>query len=584
MTTLTSISDTIYNHPGRKGSRIPSDSMIVHIPIDVTADLGVAMKRVRAKRIAKYKQLFSNRVEEKSFQMEEQEEEEDKEEDEEDEMKLETPKSGVENGHKSKGLTKETKKDDLNLDSIGSEVRREQFSSIVDYLEAKYARGIMIHDLDERIRKKKKQNNGGDDLSVLSDSEAGSCYSEDSDNFIDDSDLRTDIAHQILASSAFGTTKIEAEAARTKAQDDESIGADDHAFFVNVGDLEMEDDWNYDLDEDIDWMNSTKRSKGKKRKRIAKEHSAVKSPSKEKKKVIHKETNHVEKKKQKKEKEESSKKSIAKEKEKKEKEKDGEKASAPVKESNKDDDVSHVTKSENSAVIEASKKEAANLKRKVERLFKKCVEEIEKLTKEHLPRKIKGGGTSKCQVVVPEGKASGDELQIGNPHIPGQKLKVKIPKNKVPGDKFTVAVPLPEVESSSTAENKLSKECIDALDKYSMTFDDWCQAEAKYKSLVPKKKGSEKFKVGVERLKKFDKLVSAFPNNLEVPIEPAFLRLLVRRKRQSQSKRKSMGSSAPNGSPNKQQGKDDKTMTLTLPYLSEVFPTITYNKADFVGS
>lgn len=169
-----------------------------------------------------------------------------------------------------------------------------------------------------------------------------------------------------------------------------------------------------------------------------------------------------------------------------------------------------------------------------------------------------------------------------NPHIPGQKLKVKIPKNKVPGDKFTVAVPLPEVESSSTAENKLSKECIDALDKYSMTFDDWCLAEAKYKSLVPKKKGSEKFKVGVERLKKFDKMVSAFPSNLEVPIDPSYLRLLVRRKRQSQSKRKSVGSVPP--TPTKQPDKEDKTATLILPHLSDAFPTITYNKADFVCS
>lgn len=254
MTTVTSITDEIPHGQHREGIKIPSDSMIVHIPIDVTADLGVAMKRVRAKRIARYKQLFSipdSTARENSSQ-----------------QVVDTPMSdAVENGSKpSTNLIRETEKDaSSGLDDIkGSEVRRDQFSSMVDYLEAKYARGIMIHDLDERIRKKnkKKQQSGGDDLSVLSDSEAGSCYSEDSDNFIDDSDLRTDIAHQILASSAFGTTKIEAEAAKTKAHDDESIGADDHAFFVNVGDLEMEDGWNDDFDEDLDWMNSTKRSKG----------------------------------------------------------------------------------------------------------------------------------------------------------------------------------------------------------------------------------------------------------------------------------------------------------------------------------
>jgi hypothetical protein len=115
-----------------------------------------------------------------------------------------------------------------------------------------------------------------------------------------------------------------------------------------------------------------------------------------------------------------------------------------------------------------------------------------------------------------------------------------------------------------------------------MTFDDWCQAEAKYKSLVPKKKGSEKFKVGVERLKKFDKMVTAFPRNLEVPIDPSYLRLLVRRKRQSQSKKKSIGSAAPPGTTPTKAAKDDKFMTLQLPQMGQMFQIITYSKTDFV--
>jgi hypothetical protein len=246
MTSLVAMKNQNGGQDERKGIKLPSDSMIVYIPIDVTADLGVAMKRVRARRIAKYKQLLSIPLGESYSNMD-----------------GEIPKASNQNTDSPDDVKQKTDLDGSNLDTIGSEVRRDQFSSMVDYLEAKYARGIMIHDLDERIRRKKKQSGGGDDLSVLSDSEAGSCYSEDSDNFIDDSDLRTDIAHQILASSAFGTTKVEAEAARAKRVDDESIDADDHAFFVNVGDLEMEDGWNhYDLEEDQDWMNSMKRSKG----------------------------------------------------------------------------------------------------------------------------------------------------------------------------------------------------------------------------------------------------------------------------------------------------------------------------------
>ena len=98
-------------------------------------------------------------------------------------------------------------------------------------------------------------------MSVLSDSQAGSCYSEDSGDFLDDTDLRTDVAHQIFASSAFGTTKIEADAVKARGEDEDSLCADDHAFFVNVGDLEMEDGWNEEIEEDQDWLNSLK-SKG----------------------------------------------------------------------------------------------------------------------------------------------------------------------------------------------------------------------------------------------------------------------------------------------------------------------------------
>ncbi len=67
-----------------------------------------------------------------------------------------------------------------------------------------------------------------------------------------------------------------------------------------------------------------------------------------------------------------------------------------------------------------------------------------------------------------------------NPHIPGQRLKVKIPENKVAGETFQVTVPLPEVKSGRKAENKFTKECIDALDKYSTAYDDWLQAEGKF--------------------------------------------------------------------------------------------------------
>lgn len=34
-------------------------------------------------------------------------------------------------------------------------------------------------------------------------------------------------------------------------------------------------------------------------------------------------------------------------------------------------------------------------------------------------------------------------------------------------------------KTSSNAENKFSKECINVLDEYSLVYDEWCQAEGK---------------------------------------------------------------------------------------------------------
>lgn len=255
----------------------PRDSVLVYIPLSVTADLGIAMRRVRAKRIAQIKDICPSLFQEDD--------------------------RGNDKGFKEKGSTgaekgslthdkimdidgdgdddsNESENEILNDRSTSAAgIRREQFGSIVEYLEAKYARGVMIDDLDERIRERKKQKRNkkkhsdtgdsdqDDDMSVLSDSAAGSCYSNESGNFIDDSELRNEVAHQILGSSAYGKTKIEARraAAREKSGDDDNalMDDDDHGFFVNIGDLEMEDGWTeHDLDEDEDWMRTMAKAKG----------------------------------------------------------------------------------------------------------------------------------------------------------------------------------------------------------------------------------------------------------------------------------------------------------------------------------
>ena len=172
--------------------------------------------------------------------------------------------------------------------------------SMIDYLEAKYVRGVMIDDIDERERakerkkkkKKKKQKqqqqstngeNGkdedGEDLDDDDDEDVdsegkASCYDSE-DGWIDDSLLHQEVASQVIASSAYGMTQIEEEAKMRRKEDNSKRKIDDNngaavdgdktddessvdeagaesdfedGFFVNIGDLEMAEGWNGEND------------------------------------------------------------------------------------------------------------------------------------------------------------------------------------------------------------------------------------------------------------------------------------------------------------------------------------------------
>lgn len=158
----------------------------------------------------------------------------------------------------------------------------------------------------------------------------------------------------------------------------------------------------------------------KKRKRAPKDTSTAKGASKDKQSSKKSKTDDKDKDKDKKSGEKKKKTknkdkdkddaSSSKKKTSKEKQGDGKSKTTP-KNSNGESGKTLEVKSEDAAKIEELKKESHNLKRRVDRLYKKCVEEIEKLTKEHLPEKMKAG-TGKCQIIVPEGKTPGDELTI----------------------------------------------------------------------------------------------------------------------------------------------------------------------------
>jgi hypothetical protein len=70
-------------------------------------------------------------------------------------------------------------------------------------------------------------------------------------------------------------------------------------------------------------------------------------------------------------------------------------------------------------------------------------------------------------------------LLFSNPNVPGQKLKVQIPKNAdMEKRSFVVSIPTPKVkESVEICENNFPKEFKEALHNYSIAYDDWCDAE-----------------------------------------------------------------------------------------------------------
>jgi len=196
-------------------SQAISDTILVTIPIGVTADLGIAMRRCRDKRLRKMKDLYPYLFE---------------------------------NGSQGSSADEDKSPKKKQKRKYGSELvpQREEYGHMLDYLEAKYVQGVMVPEVDAKKV---------DDPKSVSDSSsggAGSCYS-DASGFVDDSLLRNEVAEQVLASSSYGATKIEEETKKEKGKED--------SFFVNVGDLEMAEGYD-EKDVDIDF-NEVQRSKKK---------------------------------------------------------------------------------------------------------------------------------------------------------------------------------------------------------------------------------------------------------------------------------------------------------------------------------
>mmetsp|Transcript_11560 Transcript_11560/g.21859 ORF Transcript_11560/g.21859 Transcript_11560/m.21859 type:complete len:238 (+) Transcript_11560:817-1530(+) len=183
------------------------------------------------------------------------------------------------------------------------------------------------------------------------------------------------------------------------------------------------------------------------------------------------------------------------------------------------------------------KEKAMQLHKLCKRKYNACVKMIEEMTSEELPKKQRIKNMMKVSVNIPPHKSIGDYLTFGNPNVPGQKLKVKIPKKaNMENRTFVVSVPGPKVTAPDLRENNFAKEFKEALYIFAGVFDDWCVAEGEYNQSLSTIK-RKPFKANVEKLKKFDGLVNEFPKNLATPVDISYLRKIVRQERSNKSRR-----------------------------------------------
>jgi hypothetical protein len=210
--------ETLYQKQRYHTPKIFQDAITVFIPLDVTADLKIAIKKTRTKRITSIFKRFPS-LKKEAKNLDENNNDPILDDDEE-----ENPRD------------KDDKQPPKKRKKLENVPHPDQFGSVLDYLEAKYVKGVMLEEED--------------DAPILDDDKSegqGSVYSKDS--FLDDTDLQRDVAEQVMASTTL--TKLELE-------------HEDGDFFVNVGNLEVE---NNDYGENYDPLQDKENKITKKRKK-----------------------------------------------------------------------------------------------------------------------------------------------------------------------------------------------------------------------------------------------------------------------------------------------------------------------------
>jgi hypothetical protein len=478
--------------------RLWQDAVVVHIPMHITGDWGTVLTRVRARRRMQLLQAFP-------------------------ELAVTAPK---ETNSVDQASTHETTQHMGELITEGDELetkapqrsipkhipQREAYSSFVDYLEAKYSQGVMLD--------QEEDEDGSTTAAAAVEPEEegqGSVYSQDS--FFDDTDLRRTVAEQVLARST--TTKLE-------------LQDQDNDFFVNVGNLEVEETEmtadGYDPLTDV----NAPRKRGRKKKEATEVEAPIldtgkKMKRKEKVEPIQSTsptaslntssgTNKIQTKKRK---------VIDKDKE--------EKASTNTKPTTAAAAAAAAPKPKKKKVSESPeviqlRETAAEARKQVDHHLAALKAFITSATPEELPRRrTKDKVTLTC---LPE-KKPGDTITFSNPHVPGQRLRVKIPPNTMPGGTFKVTVPVVEEIDEDIDYNKWRRPFYEDLDNFARVFDNWCEAVGTLKTAL----GDKEYNAHSEKRTKFEVLLPLFPKNLKTHVDRAYLQKILRRARQNRHKR-----------------------------------------------
>jgi hypothetical protein len=495
------------------------DSITIEIPLNVTVDLGAALKRTKAKRLQRLLDAFPHLKQPQAAPKETAKTEAKDTNVGESTAELETPKSKKQ--------------------KLANVPHPSDFGNMIDYLEAKYVQGVTVED-----------SNDEDD-----EEGQGSVYSQNS--FFDDADLQRNVAEQVLAKTT--TTKMELE--------------DDNEYFVNVGQLEVEEsELTKELYDPLDDINEKKPARKRKPSvkkqeatEDAKQQQVLSSPAK------------------KKDMDDSAKK------------KRGRPFSNAVKQPKLSPSLSPKKKKKpslsNIAVAHESKStttkqdESQEEKAYLDECLETLTTMVHAISSDDLPRrKTKDRVTLTC----PPEKKPGDTVTFSNPHVPGQRLQVKIPAKTLVGGTFRVMVPAKDLDLDEDKDyNKWSRDFYDAFEEYCTAYDEWCDAEG----ICRKRAGDDEYAAHLEKRKKFDALYPIFPKDLKTPIDLEYMKKLLRRARQNKSKRAALlvhqtGTAIVAPGVKKTLGRPPakKTLTVKLPLRSKIFPETDFCLTDFIHS